>query len=85
MGRIPFVTTGFVGHGVELICIYSCERQTMAKINSESEVSELTYHGPLIGMRSTRPKNASSPAQPNPAKPKGPVSETAHKSSQVAR
>ncbi len=57
----------------------------MAKINSESEVSELTYHGPLIGMRSTRPKNASSPAQPNPAKPKGPVSETAHKSSQVAR
>lgn len=55
----------------------------MAKINSDSEVSELTYHGPLIGMRSTRPKNGSSPSQPDPAKPKPPSSETAYKSSKI--
>jgi hypothetical protein len=55
----------------------------MANMASESKVSELIYHGPLIGMRSTRPKSASSP-QPDPAKPKGPVSETAHKSTKIS-
>jgi hypothetical protein len=54
----------------------------MANMASESKVSELIYHGPLIGMRSTRPKSASN-TQPNPAKPKGPASETAHKSSKI--
>lgn len=55
----------------------------MANINSEPKVS-LIYHGPLIGMRSTRPKAGSNAAQPDPSKPKGPASETAHKSNLMA-
>jgi hypothetical protein len=35
---------------------------------AESEASELIYQGPLIGMRSTRPKSSNS-AQPSEKKP----------------
>lgn len=64
--------------------LISVRTKSMANISSEPEVSELIYHGPLIGMRSTRPKAGSSAVQPDPTKPKGPASETAHKSSRIA-
>jgi hypothetical protein len=36
--------------------------------NAESEASELIYQGPLIGMRSTRPKSTNS-TEPSVKKP----------------
>jgi hypothetical protein len=42
---------------------------------AEAEVSELIYQGPLIGMRSTRPKTSTN-AQPNPSEKKTVASET---------
>ncbi|HET9743926.1 MAG TPA: hypothetical protein VFQ00_14350 [Terriglobales bacterium] len=38
----------------------------MRDSKDSKQVSELSYHGPLIGMRSTRP--ASAPAPTSPAK-----------------
>jgi hypothetical protein len=46
----------------------------MQNSSDESKVSELSYQGPLIGMRSTRPK----PNTENPAAKKNAASEPAY-------
>jgi hypothetical protein len=54
--------------------LVSVRSYRVANTAAKSEASELIYQGPLIGMRSTRPK--SNDAQPNPTQKKAVSSET---------